>query len=146
MQRTTTAKDLKPGIEREVLCNFPDVDGLRESCELIELSKERCRFSVVVPPSMANYRGTIHGGATYLVSEIACGIATYVLGQSNVCMQASINFVKAIPCGKLDVTTEIRHAGRSSAVVRVTISDARNGMLVAESSHTMFLMGPLDSD
>lgn len=144
MPNTKIADGFGPGIEEEVLCNFPDVEGLRESCELAELSKERCRFSVVIPPSMANYRGAVHGGATYLVSEVACGIATYVLGRANVCMQASINFLKAVPCGKVDVVTETRHAGRSSAVVRVEISDAESGAKIAESTHTMFLMGPLE--
>ncbi len=136
---------IDPAYAEELLCNFPPIEGLAESCEIEEASEERCQFTVCVPETLRNYRGTIHGGGVYLLSEVGCGVQTYALGQSNVCMQANINFIKAIPCGKrVRVVSETHHRGRTSALIRVTIFDVETGKKVSESSHTMFLFGPLE--
>ena len=86
----------------------------------------------------------IHGGTGYFIGEIGCGFATYSFGVNNVCNSASINFFKAVPCCKVDVTTEPLHKGRSTAVIRVTTREAATGKLLFQSTHNMFLMGPIE--
>ena len=72
------------------------------------------------------------------------GVCHVTLGSDNVCQSASINFFKAVPCCKVDVTTEPIHAGRSTAVIRVTTREAATGKLLFQSTHNMFLLGPIE--
>ena len=49
-----------------------------------------------------------------------------------------------MPCCKVIVETEPIHAGRSTAVIRVTTRQAETGKLLFQSTHTMFLLGPIE--
>ena len=126
-------------------CNVPEAPEFRENIEIVEVSEPGyVHFTMDIPESLGNYRGGIHGGTGYFFGEIGCGFATYSFGVNNVCNSASINFFKAVPCCKVDVTTEPLHKGRSTAVIRVTTREAATGKLLFQSTHNMFLMGPIE--
>ena len=97
-----------------------------------------------VPESLGNYMNGIHGGTLYFIGEIGAGFATSSLGFRNVCSSATINFFKAVPCCRLDVRTEAVHAGRSTAVIRVTIRQFETGKVIAQSTHNMFLFSSFE--
>lgn len=125
-------------------CNMPPLAEFRDNIEIVDVPEPGCvRFTMDVPASLGNYMGAIHGGTGYFIGEIGCGFATYSFGVKNVCMNATINFYKAVPCCKVEVSTEALHKGRSTAVIRVTTREAATGKLLFESTHNMFLMGPL---
>ncbi|MDO4442285.1 MAG: PaaI family thioesterase [Slackia sp.] len=126
-------------------CNIPSLAEFQDNIEIVEVEKPGfVTFTMDIPASLGNYRGGIHGGTGYFIGEIGCGFATYSLGVSNVCTSASINFIKAVPCCKVEARTEVVHAGRSTAVVRVSTYEAASGRLLFQSTHNMFLFGPLE--
>ncbi len=126
-------------------CNIPPSSDFRDNIQIIDVSEPGCvHFSMDVPECLSNFHGKIHGGTAYFIGEIGAGFATYTLGSNNVCQNANINFFKAVPCCKVDVTTEALHAGRSTAVIRVTSREAATGKLLFQSTHNMFLLGPIE--
>lgn len=127
--------------------NIPALKELQDAIVIDRVEKPGfVHFTCNVPESLGNYRGGIHGGTAYFIGEIGAGFAAYSLGRENVCQTASINFIKAVPTCLVEVTTETLHAGRSTAVIRVTSRRASDGKLLFESTHTMFLMGELPSE
>ncbi len=125
-------------------CNIPPSPEFHDAIAIVDVEEPgRVHFTMDVPASLGNYHGAIHGGTGYFIGEIGAGFATYTLGSDNVCQSATINFFKAAPCGKVDVIAEAIHAGRSTAVIRVTTHDAATGKLLFQSTHNMFLLGPL---
>ena len=128
-------------------CNIPSLAEFQDNLEIVEVEKPGfVTFTMDIPESLGNYRGGIHGGTGYFIGEIGCGFATYSLGVSNVCTSASINFIKAVPCCKVKACTEVVHAGRSTAVVRVSTYEEASGKLLFQSTHNMFLFGPLEEE
>jgi acyl-coenzyme A thioesterase PaaI-like protein len=126
-------------------CNIPPNQEMQDAIQIIEVPEPgHVRFTVDVPESFGNYHGKIHGGTEYMIGEIGAGFATYSFGVDNVCNMASINFVRAVPCSKLEVETEALHKGRSTALIRVMAREASTGKLVFTSTHNMFLFGPFE--
>lgn len=126
-------------------CNIPPSPDFQENIEIIDVTEPGyVHFIMDIPACLGNYHGGIHGGTGYCIGEIGSGFATFTLGSDNVCQSASINFFKAVPCCKVDVTTEPIHAGRSTAVIRVTTREAATGKLLFQSTHNMFLLGPIE--
>ena len=97
-----------------------------------------------VPDNVLNYHGCIHGGFVSTMLEIAAGMATYAYGESNVAVSCATNFVRAVRPQRLTVSADTSHKGRSTSVAHCAIVDER-GRLVAESTFTMFFLGPLES-
>ena len=128
-------------------CNIPPLAEFRDNIEILEVKEPGyVHFTMDIPASLGNYRGGIHGGTGYFIGEIGCGFATYSFGVNNVCNSATVNFFKAVPCCKVDVETEPLHKGRSTAVIRVTTREAATGKMLFQSTHNMFLLGPLKDD
>ena len=126
-------------------CNIPPSPDFQDNIEMIDVTEPGyVHFTMDIPACLGNYHGGIHGGTGYCIGEIGSGFATFSLGSDNVCQSASINFFKAVPCCKVDVTTEPIHAGRSTAVIRVTTREAATGKLLFQSTHNMFLLGPIE--
>ena len=94
-------------------------------------------------PGSVRY-GCIHGGFVSTMLEIAAGMATYAYGESNVAVSCATNFVRAVRPQRLTVSADTSHKGRSTSVAHCAIVDER-GRLVAESTFTMFFLGPLES-
>ena len=94
--------------------------------------------------NVLNYHGCIHGGFVSTMLEIAAGMATYAYGESNVAVSCATNFVRAVRPQRLTVSADTSHKGRSTSVAHCAIVDER-GRLVAESTFTMFFLGPLES-
>lgn len=126
-------------------CNIPPSPDFQDNIEIVDVTEPGyVHFTMDIPACLGNYHGGIHGGTGYCIGEIGSGFATFSLGSDNVCQSASINFFKAMPCCKVDVTTEPIHAGRSTAVIRVTTREAATGKLLFQSTHNMFLLGPIE--
>lgn len=126
-------------------CNIPPSADFQDNIEIIDVTEPGyVHFTMDIPACLGNYHGGIHGGTGYCIGEIGSGFATFTLGSDNVCQSASINFFKAAPCCKVDVTAEPIHAGRSTAVIRVTTREAATGKLLFQSTHNMFLLGPIE--
>lgn len=128
-------------------CNIPPSAEFQDAIGIVAVDRPGfVRFTMDIPESLGNYRGGIHGGTGYFIGEIGCGFATYSLGMSNVCTSASINFIKAVPCCKVEARTEVVHAGRSTGVIRVSTYEAATGKLLFQPTHNMFFFGPLEEE
>ena len=96
-------------------------------------------------PAQKELEGScIHGGFVSTMLEIAAGMATYAYGESNVAVSCATNFVRAVRPQRLTVSADTSHKGRSTSVAHCAIVD-EHGRLVAESTFTMFFLGPLES-
>lgn len=133
--------ELTPKLIEELKRNAPPQREL-ESIEILASDPGSVRYAIDVPPSVLNYHGSIHGGFISTMMEIAAGMATYAYGVSNVALACSTNFIRTVGAGHLTVMAETSHKGRSTAVVHCSIEDG-DGRLVAESTYTMFILGPL---
>ena len=76
--------------------------------------------------------------------EAAAGMATYAYGMNNVAISCATNFIRAVKPQLLTVSAHTTHKGRTTTVCHVDIKTTE-GKLVAESTFTMFLLGPLES-
>ena len=106
-----------------------ELEGIR----ILASSPGSVRYEIDVPDNVLNYHGCI-----------AAGMATYAYGESNVAVSCATNFVRAVRPQRLTVSADTSHKGRSTSVAHCAIVDER-GRLVAESTFTMFFLGPLES-
>ena len=109
-----------------------ELEGIR----ILASSPGSVRYEIDVPDNVLNYHGCIHGGFVSTMLEIAAGMATYA--------SCATNFVRAVRPQRLTVSADTSHKGRSTSVAHCAIVDER-GRLVAESTFTMFFLGPLES-
>lgn len=133
--------ELTPELIEGLMRNVPPQKDL-EGIEIVESDPGSARYVIDVPETVSNYHGTIHGGFVSTMMEIAAGMATYAYGVSNVALACATNFVRAVEPQRLTVSANTSHKGRSTAVVHCAI-ESEAGKLVAESTYTMFILGPL---
>ena len=114
-----------------------------ETLEIVEVGPGHVVFEADAPESVMNYHRTIHGGYLATVSELAAGMAVYAYGLSSFAVAASTNFVKAVGMGRLVVKADPVHKGRTTAVIRCVV-ETPEGALIAESTYTMLILGPLE--
>lgn len=126
----------------KLMGNIPHQREL-ESITIVASEPGSVCYEIDVPSNVLNYHGSIHGGFISTLLEIAAGMATYTFGESNVAISCATNFIRAVGPQHLVVSAETSHKGRSTSVVHCRIVDERE-KLVAESTFTMFFLGPLD--
>lgn len=100
-------------------------------------------YDIDVPASQANLHGTIFGGFISCMLEAAAGMATYAYGLSNVAITNATNFIRAVKPQHLTVSAHTTHKGRTTTVCHIDIKTPE-GKTVAESTFTMFILGPLE--
>ncbi|CVH76268.1 PaaI family thioesterase [Rubneribacter badeniensis] len=135
--------ELSPKLIEGLMRNVPPLPDLEGRIEVRASDPGSVRYTIDVPESLSNYRGTVHGGTISLLLEIAAGMATYAHGVGNVALANATNFIRAVGVQRLNVSASTSHKGRSTAVVHCSI-ETEEGKLVAEATYTMFLFGPLD--
>ena len=116
-----------------------ELEGIR----ILASTPGSVRYEIDVPDNVLNYHGCIHGGFVSTMLEIAAGMATYLRREITV-VSCATNFVRAIAAWRLTVSDNCGCQGRSTSVAHCAIVDER-GRLVAESTFTMFFLGPLES-
>lgn len=128
--------------EEDLLKNIPalpEAQGI--TIKLAEVGHVICEFTA--PDEFKNYHGAMHGGLIYLLCEIVAGMGCTTCGHDNVAITGSINYIKQCPVGEpLELECTTAHNGRSSAVHHVFVR-TQAGKLIAESTYTMFVLGPL---
>lgn len=135
-------EEIAPKTLEKLMGNVPAQKEL-ESIRILASTPGGVRYEIDVPDNVLNYHGCIHGGFVSTMLEIAAGMATYAYGESNVAITCATNFIRAVGPQRLTVSAETSHKGRSTSVAHCTILDER-GKLVAESTFTMFFLGPLE--
>lgn len=135
--------ELTPDYVASLMNNVPPQDEFRQAITITASDPGSVTYEIDVPASQSNYRGTIFGGFISCMLEAAAGMATYAYGVNNVAISTATNFIRAVAPQKLVVKAHTTHKGRTTSVCHVSI-ETPEGKLVAESTFTMFILGPLE--
>lgn len=136
--------ELTPELIANLMKNIPQ--GQPEFCDAVTIKTSNpgsVMYEIDVPQSQANLHGTIFGGFISCMLEAAAGMATYAYDVSNVAISCASNFIRAVKPQHLIVSAHTTHKGRTTTVCHVDIKTPE-GKLVAESTFTMFILGPLE--
>ena len=137
--------ELTPHLIEGLMSNIPPQQDFRRAVTIVSADPGSVVYQIEVPQDQCNYHGTIFGGFVNRMLEAAAGMATYAYGMNNVAISCATNFIRAVKPQLLTVSANTTHKGRTTTVCHVDIKTAE-GKLVAESTFTMFLLGPLESD
>lgn len=99
-----------------------------------------------VGPDSLNPYGILHGGVYYALADCASGRACRTDGRKYLTLDGTIHNVRAGRLGDtITAAAVVRHRGRSTALVDVTITD-QNGRLMATGHFTFFCTGEALTD
>ena len=129
--------ELTPQLVEGLMNNVPPQQDFRQAVTIISSDPGSVVYQIEVPQDQSNYHGTIFGGFVNCMLEAAAGMA-------NVAISCATNFIRAVKPQLLTVSAHTTHKGRTTTVCHVDIKTPE-GKLVAESTFTMFLLGPLES-
>ena len=88
-------------------------------------------------PESLNPYGFVHGGAIYTIADDVAGYAAHTDGNQWVTQNSTVHFLSNQSGGVLTGTAEVRHRGRRTCLVDVTITgDA--GRLIAAGSFVYY--------
>jgi len=108
-----------------------------------EVEEGRVVMSLVPDEVHYNPLGTVHGGilATLLDTVMGCAVhSTLGAGRGYTTLSISVNYIRAVTVatGPVVASGTIEHAGRSTAIARGTVHDAK-GRLIATAETTCML-------
>ena len=135
--------ELTPELINGLMNNVPPQEDFRNAVTIKESNPGSVVYDIDVPKNQSNYHGTIFGGFISCMLEAAAGMATYAYGLNNVAISCATNFIRAVAPQTLTVSARTTHKGRTTTVCHVDIKTSE-GKLVAESTFTMFILGPLE--
>jgi 1,4-dihydroxy-2-naphthoyl-CoA hydrolase len=113
------------------------IEALQESAEfeLLELSGERVRATMVVGEAHHQPYGLVHGGVwTFAIETVASVGATAAVlddGMFAAGVNNNTDFLRSVSSGKVDVVATPLHQGRTQQLWQVEISRGSDGKLVA---------------
>ncbi len=124
--------------------------GLKESravgllgfeVELVELG--RAVLGLDVKPHHKQLNGVVHGGIIAALADTAAGMAAYTVvprGTAVATVELKINYLEAVPSGRIKADARILRAGRNFVVAECEIFDGR-GNLAAKALMTFGAAG-----
>lgn len=85
-----------------------------------------------------NIHGYVHGGVYYSLSDAASGVVTTQHGENWVTLNSSINYLKGVKEGQLEVQAKLINKTRKTAIMEVNIYSNRT--LLTIGTFTMYLV------
>ena len=112
-----------------------------------EVEPGRVVMSLVPDEVHYNPLGMVHGGitATLLDTVMGCAVhSTLPAGRGYTTLSISVNYIRAvtIATGPVVATGTIDHAGRSTAIARGTLYDAKGRLMATAESTCMLFDAP----
>ncbi|KAF8420700.1 HotDog domain-containing protein [Tirmania nivea] len=108
-----------------------------------------CVFSLLVTPSLCNRIGTLHGGATALVIDIATTLALAPIARpgfwqyAGVSRTLSVTYLRPAPVGKrVRIVAEVVQAGRTVCTLKGRVEDEETGRLLSVAEHGKVMIDP----
>lgn len=142
------------GMERGELRAVPDgAVAVPEGCflqvngmTLVEAGPGRARARMEIGPRQLNQVGVAQGGLIGAFADAAAGWATLsVLDRDTRFSTVSftVNLVRGVPTGSLLIAdAEVVHAGRSTILVSVRVTEDSRGLVVATCSCSQLVVAP----
>lgn len=109
--------------------------------EVKEIERDRALLSLTVRPESRNVHGQIHGGAIYTMADNAAGCATSTDGRTYVTQASDMHFLRNQTEGTITAEAVVRHRGRTTVLVEVTVT-GEEGKLLAAGTFTFFCVDP----
>ncbi len=116
---TPADSDLREKIAADPFC-------ARLGIELTGVGEGRARTEMPVRPSLANFHGTLHGGAVNALADAAFAAASNAAGRTAVALETNCSYLEAVDPdagGRLVATAEERHARGQTASYRVAVRE-----------------------
>lgn len=105
--------------------------------EILDVASGFSRLRLVVRPEVLNPHGLVHGGALFSLADNAAGCAASTDGRTYVTQSGDIHFLRALASGVVFAEAKVRHRGRSTVLVEVSLS-GEDEKLLATASFTYF--------
>lgn len=105
--------------------------------EIAEVGPDRSLLRLALRPETLNPHGLVHGGALFTLADNAAGCAASTDGRTYVTQAGDIHFLRVQAYGAVQAEARVRHRGRSTVLVEVTLT-GEEGRLLATASFTYF--------
>ena len=105
--------------------------------EIAEVGPDRSLLRLELRPEMLNPHGLVHGGALFTLADNAAGCASSTDGRTYVTQGGDIHFLHTQASGAVLAEALVKHRGRSTVLVEVTLT-GEGGRLLATASFTYF--------
>ena len=105
--------------------------------EIAEVGPDRSLLRLELRPEMLNPHGLVHGGALFTLADNAAGCASSTDGRTYVTQGGDIHFLHTQASGSVWAEALVKHRGRSTVLVEVTLT-GEGGRLLATASFTYF--------
>ena len=105
--------------------------------EIAEVGPDRSLLRLELRPEMLNPHGLVHGGALFTLADNAAGCASSTDGRTYVTQGGDIHFLHTQASGAVWAEALVKHRGRSTVLVEVTLT-CEGGRLLATASFTYF--------
>ena len=105
--------------------------------EIVEVGPDRSLLRLELRPEMLNPHGLVHGGALFTLADNAAGCASSTDGRTYVTQGGDIHFLHTQASGAVLAEALVKHRGRSTVLVEVTLTGEK-GRLLATASFTYF--------
>lgn len=127
---------------------FPEIKPVTafENHQIEEVKPGLVRVSTQVTDKALNIYGTGHGGYLFTLADEIAGWTAISMGAKVVTLQASINYLRpALSQDKLIIEGQLEHKGKTTNLVKVTITNSKNERL-AQATFTMYVTGDIIED
>lgn len=105
--------------------------------EILEVSPDFSRLRLELRPELGNPHGLVHGGALFSLADNAAGTAASTDGRTYVTQSSDIHFLHAVASGTILAEARVRHRGKSTVLVEVSLLGEER-KLMAAASFTFF--------
>ena len=105
--------------------------------EVVRVERDRAVLRLTIREESRNVYGLVHGGAIYALADNACGCAASTDGRSYVTQGSNISYLRNQASGQVMAEATIRHRGRSTVLVEVSVT-GEDDKLLAVGSFTFF--------
>lgn len=143
--RSIETPELPPYLREGVLNHLSDMRGF-DAVRNTQMRAGFVRNELVVPDGASNLFRRAHGGFSLALVDTAACMAAYTLGRRVVTLQCSCSFTAPLRIGEAaTVDATVVHAGGTTVVARVEISDPR-GHVCVSATVTMYVVGTVGED
>ena len=103
---------------------------------------ERDKVSVYLDmvPESTNQYGSIHGGALFMLSDAASGMAARTDGRKYVTQQSNVYYMRGCTEGRVTATATVVKRGKTTCIIEARVTD-ENDKLLFMGNYSFFCTG-----
>ena len=125
--------------EKYVESNRRNPFVIRNGVEVEDVFPDRAILRLTIGPDSMNLHGFVHGGALFTLADNAAGSAASTDGRFYVTQASDIHFLRTQGEGVARAEAHVRHRGKSTVLVDVSIT-GDDDKLLATASFSFFCL------